>query len=482
MRRPLCLCCLFFVILIIGIAELFPYEYEFSGMEKENGEIVLVEGKVRQKEVKNKNGQNTYIICLEQIMSPSVSDADNVRDKNSNLKKLNKAEGISCYIEDSYVPNIGSVVRVKGKLSVFERPDNPGEFNMPLYYKIKGIDLQMYDCSLVAVGENYSRLKEKLFRVKMKMAGLIDICFKEKYAGLAKAILFAMNTESDEEIKQLYKDNGMLHVLCVSGVHISILGMGLYKLLSKIKIPGGINIGICILCMVLYGIMIGMGTSVFRAIVMFAMKLLARFLKRTYDVLTSACVGAFLILIEQPLYIYHSGFLLSFLSVIGLGSLNQIFPKKICKFVLADKIFQKFFSTLSVWIFTLPVYGRYYYEVSLSGLLLNVLLLPLVGVVLCLVICVCALGTAFVPWGQQVAMLCEGIFYVFEIFLKGAQKNGRVTYIIGYAGILKCLLFYTGIILVLYLSEKIKKRYIYLLIMFLCAGILIKMPPSLTIT
>lgn len=480
MRRPLCFCCLIFVILIIGIVELFPYEYYFSDIT--SGEIVLIEGKVAKKELKNINGKITYIICLEQIKSLSDSFTDNSRDKQSNLEKLNKAEGILCYIEESYIPNIGSRVQIRGKISAFDTTDNPGEFNMPLYYKIKGIDLKMYDCNLIAYSEKYSFLKEKLFRLKMGLSDLLDTCFKERYAGIAKAVLFAMNSEISEETKALYQKNGMMHILCVSGLHISILGMGLYQILKKIRIPDIMNTGVCIIIMLTYGIMIGMETSVIRAILMFSMNLTAKLLKRTYDLLTAACIGIFLILLEQPLYIYHSGFLLSFLSVVSLGAFRPIFPKKICKIEFVNKRVDSFFSTLAVFIFTLPIYGRFYYEVSLSGLLLNVLILPFVSIVLVLVIGVCVLGSLFVPIGQQIAGVCELFLWAFETIFSFFDENGRTTYILGYINLFKSLVYYVGIVLLIYAAEKVRRSYLYLGMLILCTFLIVHFPKDLTIS
>ena len=480
MRRPLCLCCLIFVILIIGVTNIFPYEYNFSQIP--SGEIVLIEGRVSKKEIQNKNGQITYIIYLEQIKSLSDSFADDFGDKQSKYKQLNDAEGIMCYIEDSYVPNIGSTVQIRGELSAFDTPDNPGEFHVALYYKIKGIDLKMYDCQLIAYSQTYSVVEENLFRIKNKFLKLLKSCFREQYVGIAEAILFAENEDIHEETKSLYRENGMLHILCVSGLHISILGMGLFKILKKLRLPDILNTVLCIFMMVLYGIMIGMGTSVFRAILMFSMNIIARLLHRTYDLLTAACVGAFLILLEQPLYMYHSGFLLSFLSVVSLGAFRPFFPKKVCKIKFLNDRADSFFSTLSVWIFTLPVYGRYYYEVSLSGLLLNVFILPFVSIVLVLVIGVCGLGSLFLPLGQLVARLCELFLWAFESGFKMFDSIGATTFIIGYVSLFEFLLFYTGMILILYMAEKVKRRYIYLGIFALCAGILFHLPKPLTIT
>ncbi len=473
--------CLIFVIIVIGIVEFFPYEYGFP--ETLNGENVLIEGKVSGKEIKSKDGQTSYYIYLEPITSQSASYADNVSDNDFNLKKLNMAEGIICYMEeDSYIPNIGSRIQLCGEISLFQKPDNPGEFDAPVYYKIKGIDFKMYNCRLIKYGENYDVLKEKLFRAKTWFCEVIDTCFKKEYRGIVKAILLGMSGEIGEDIKELYQRNGMLHILCVSGLHISILGMGLFELLKRMGTSEKAGSVICIVVMLLYGTMIGMGTSVVRAILMFAMRLVAKLLGRTYDLLTASCVGIFLILLEQPLYIYHSGFLLSFLSVIALGAFRTIFPEKIGKSELINKRADSFFSSLTVWIVTLPVYGRYYYETSMAGLLLNVLILPFVSVVLILVIGVCILGSVYLPFGMGTAKLCELFLWCFEAVFEGIDGFTHTMLIVGYMSLYKCFLYYTGLTVLLMVLEKLKKRYVYLGLCLLCAFMLVQFPRPLTIT
>ena len=470
-----------FVLCILAIVEMFPYEYDFS--ESLNGENVLIEGRISQKEIKTNKGQISYCIYLEQIKSLSVSDADDIGDKTSKIQQLNNVSGILCYLkEDSVIPKIGSKVQLQGEISAFEIPDNPGEFDGPLYYKIKGVDLKMYDCNIVAYGNDYAFLKEGLFSLKVRLCQIIDKCFKEHYQGIAKAIFLGMSGQMEEETKELYQRCGMLHILCVSGLHITILGMGLFKVLKKLKVPEWFCAVVCIFFMLMYGVMLGMGTSVLRAILMFSLKLIAKMLKRTYDLLTASCVGVFLILFEQPLYVYHSGFLFSFLSVIGLGAFRQLFPDKICKFDFLNQRADNFFSTLTVWIVTLPVYGRFYYEVSVSGLLLNVMLLPFVSVVLILVIGVCMLGGISIPMGIMLAKGCEIFLYVFEAIFEFFDSVSKTNIVTGYMSLGKCIIYYLLLTFLLFSYEKIKKKYTYFILLVLCLSVFISFSKKLTIT
>ena len=63
--------------------------------------------------------------------------------------------------------------------------------------------------------------------------------------------------ELDPEIQMRYQLAGIIHILAISGLHISILGMGLYNLLKKMGLgiwPAGIfSLGV----MLQYGIMTG---------------------------------------------------------------------------------------------------------------------------------------------------------------------------------------------------------------------------------
>lgn len=482
MRRHLCFVCLVFVIFLLVIMEIFPYQYMF---EEEISDLdIQVIGKVSQKEKRSQDGQISYRIYLEHIESVVLSDKNQYEnDEIIQSIQQNTIEGILCYMDtDSYVPNVDSIVCIEGKMYTFRTPKNPGEFDEALYYKTLGMDFKMYQCHLTGYSENYSYIKEKLFRFKEKMCNILEQCFSSKYSGIAKAILLGMKGDLDTETKNLYNRNGVLHVLCVSGTHITVLGMGLYKLLKKIKFSEIIASACSIAIMIVYGMMLGMGTSVFRAILMFSLSLIARLLGRTYDLLTAACVGAIVLLIEQPLYLYHSGFLLSFLSVIALGTIDGVFQiKSVGKKWIRNRK-KAFLSTLYIWMFTLPVYAMYYYEVSLSGLILNVIILPFISVLLFLIILSCVLGSIILPLGIWTAKICEMILGGFELLFQCSDAIGNTTLILGKPSVWKCVIFYVGISVLLLMREKIKKKHIYLGLAGLCAVFVIKIPYKEEIT
>ena len=51
--------------------------------------------------------------------------------------------------------------------------------------------------------------------------------------GAFEAIVLGDKTNLDPELKMRYQMAGIIHILAISGLHISLLGMGLYNLLKK---------------------------------------------------------------------------------------------------------------------------------------------------------------------------------------------------------------------------------------------------------
>ena len=129
-----------------------------------------------------------------------------------------------------------------------------------------------------------------------------------RHGNSMSAILLGEKSELDAQMKALYQKSGIGHILAISGLHMSFIGIGLYRILRKIGIPflpAGL-IGITFL--LLYTCMIGSGVSSQRALVMFAVRVGADMSGRDYDLPTSLAFAAAVIVFCQPLYLFDAGF------------------------------------------------------------------------------------------------------------------------------------------------------------------------------
>ena len=219
------------------------------------------------------------------------------------------------------LPSIGSRVRISGSFSLYTEATNIGQFDARNYYAARKIYGQVKKAAIVYTEPPNitGRGKECLWQLRRHLAETFLEVYGEENGALLAAMLLGERTFLSEETQNLYKAAGALHVIAVSGLHISLLGLGLYRLLRRIfdaQAPAAV---ISVLCMAAYVFLVGNPPSAVRAFIMFAMGLLAGYWKRTIDTPTALSLSAALILMGNPFYIGQSSFLLSFLAILAIA-------------------------------------------------------------------------------------------------------------------------------------------------------------------
>lgn len=252
---------------------------------------------------------------------------------------------------------------------------------------------------------------------------------------------------------------GMVHILAISGLHISILGMGLFSLLKRIGL-GNAGAGLVSLCVMLqYGMLTGGSVSAMRAVCMFVLNVGARVLGRTYDLMTALSLSAIFLLLDSPAYLYSSSFLLSFGAVVGLGAVS---PHLIRITGAKGKAGKALISSLSVQAATLPVMLVFFGEVSVIGILLNLFVLPTVGGVLISGLCCSVLGLFSVNAGRVAAVPGRILLWLYEKVCMFAGKLPFCTWIGGLPEIWQSISYYlllaSGIILAYVMASGIQKK------------------------
>ncbi|RKM62942.1 DNA internalization-related competence protein ComEC/Rec2 [Butyrivibrio sp. XB500-5] len=347
-----------------------------------------------------------------------------------------KTKYIECYLDPSEekIPNIGEEVLVKGKVYTFKAPRNPGEFDSRLYYSTLKISYRIKNAEIIVRNGNKDIVRESLSYIRYRLEEALDSSLSSEDSAVMKAMLLGDRAFMDDEIKELYKNSGIVHILAVSGLHIMVIGMGIYKLLKRFKISPWINAAIPLLFMYLYGEMCGISSSSFRAICMFCLRLIAPLVGRTYDLLSALALAEILLIIDQPLYLYNSGFLFSFGAVLGITVVKPRLEKSLFhnSKVKENIIAQGLLAGISVMLVTLPVYLEFYYTYPIYSLITNIIVIPLMGVLLvCGVLCLPVgyiIGSVPVMTGAPVnglnipGIAVHGILTLYKI-LCGIQNN-----------------------------------------------------------
>lgn len=408
MKRPLFMVCLAIVLLVAVFTWIHPPAFFSYG--EAAGEEVYLTGRVYAKEYKK--GRSAPVLSL--YLKP-----DRLLYQNQSIPF---EDNFICVMQNGCEePAIGSSITVKGILTEFEPARNPGQFDARQYYAIQGISAQVRSGELMSRDEGQDMLLERLWCIKKQAGEALEHIFPGEDAQVLKAMLLGDKAFLSEETKALYREAGILHILAISGLHITVLGMGLYKLLRKLWLP---LVPACLLAggvMILYGIMVGMPVSAARAIFMFLLRLLADCVGRTYDMLTALALCGAGMLLSQPGYLFYAGFLLSYLAVLGIGLLKPVLVEAALACggmeklpVIADALL----ASLSIAVFTLPAQLYFYYEVSVYAVLFNLAVLPLAGYALGLGLS--ALAVFFLVPGLA-ELLAVPVHLVLTIYAQGAD-------------------------------------------------------------
>lgn len=403
MRRPLFLLCLCFVAAMALLLSPGDAPQEIEGLPAD-GDRVTITGKVYEKNRAGKDTLSMKIKSLKQSFYVSATES---------WQNIPIEDNLICEVSSSEKLPMGSFVMLRGTFQKYEEANNPGEFDSAQYYRSLGIGGKLTDVTVLKVGEGYSLLGETLYRIKCYFRNRLYRVFPEKEASVMTAMLLGDKQELDKGTKTLYMESGIIHILSISGLHITMIGMGIYKLLRRIGVPIGISACVGTIILSIYGILTGMSVSACRAIGMYLIRMLALVTGRTYDMLTALGVLAVVLVVQNPVQLYNAAFLLSFGSILGVGMLYPIIlPGMKGKL---SKLLQPFLASSAIILFTLPIQLWIYYEVPVYSVFINWLVLPFVSVLMFTGLTVMLLpGTGLV--GSLTCVILQGYEWICELF------------------------------------------------------------------
>lgn len=307
-----------------------------------------------------------------------------------NIKCTGKEEKINSLRE-------GMHVRLEGMLVLPELPRNPGQFNRRIYESGKKIDFYLENPTVLEVKEQRSGVREVVEIWKTEMMNRCEKIYPDAEASILEAMLFGEKRELSGDIKELYQAAGISHVLVISGLHISLLALAVAGILRRLGFPMPVWVILSVGVLAGYGILIGQPTTAVRALLMFFVLQGARLLGRSYDLLSALAFAGILMLLDNPDLILDGGCRLSFCAVIGVGwyvsEKNKIFWSigekekrknrgKGGKGSSAGAILENIRAGWYLWLFTLPVMLDTFYQVSVVGILWNLVAIPLLPVII----------------------------------------------------------------------------------------------------
>ena len=453
-KRPLVAAVLFVILLIMA----------YDSLSKDTGFAYI--GKTlsltgRIKEIKSYDvpfGERSYRLKVK-------ADSDEISAFILKIKESELFAGCNLYndvdIDLSDLSRIlyGRKISCTGSFEAFEGELNPGQFDANAYYKNEGYTgiLDAKDIRIVKEEESFSP-DIYLHRLNLAISEKYKKILGDKNAGSLSAMVLGDKRGLDEEIKELYQENSISHLLSISGLHISLLGGAVFLFLRRLKVSFSFPLITSSIILIIYGAFTGFSVSTSRAIVMMSVLFISFVIGKSYDLPSGLALAALILIVMNHRVIYQSGFLLSFFAVIGIF---YIMPELL--YIFKVDIYHKrgiikglhlllasIISSISILLATLPIVLNNFYEVSLTGILLNIIVIPLMS----LVVITGLLGGFVALVSETVGSFILGItHYILNLYTLFCRLGDRLTFlrlIIGKPDKWQIVLYYLLLVILFY--------------------------------
>lgn len=388
---------------------------------------------------------------------------------------------------DSGSYSSGETILISGTILPYQEPRNEGEFNESQYYISQGISFKILGREVIARDQKKDHIAEVLYFLRQKLHETISKGMPDSSADILSAMLLGEPMPSDSTVKVLFQRAGISHILAISGIHISVLGMGVFRLLRKKT--GYAAASLCSGSIILaYVCMTGNKTSALRAAIMYVLYLTAQWKGRPYDLLSALSVSVILMLYYRPMLIFSSGFLLSVMAVAAIGTFADIRKKGQAEMPLIHKMLFDVKDTLagSLWIqlWIIPCLAYYFFEISVYGVALNLLVLPGMGVLLLSGIAGCLLAAVLPQAGTFFLAPASLFLKMLEYIAKTFSKLPGAVWITGKPQMITVIVWYSLLCVLAYFLYKNKqntnrKRVILSGGICVCFSVILLMPVKL---
>ena len=284
-----------------------------------------------------------------------------VKKENSFKLTIKGKEKLIVYISNIENIELGDKVVVKGKYTLPKKATIPNNFDYQKYLYNNHIFYIMYAKELKIIKKN----QNITFKIKKY---ILDKTSNYTNNGYLNA--FIIGDKTDLEFYKTYQNNGISHLFALSGMHISMLSLIIYKLVNKFKHKDLI----VIMFLLFYITLTNFSASILRTIIFFIILKLNKKLDLNISTKNALLITLSIIMIYNPLIVFDIGFQYSGLVTFGLIVSTKYYKK--------NYFYNLFITSFIALLFSVPITLYNNYELNLLSILNNLINVPLITFVI----------------------------------------------------------------------------------------------------
>ncbi len=411
--------------------------------------------------------ENTVIVQGKIYKIENTAFGTNIYLKGVEVENGEKSVSVKrIFVNTEKIPNvkIGNIIKVRGKLRQFEEAANKGNFDSRKYYLSLGFYGKIEAGTIEVINSEYSGIRQGLYELRMEIIERLEkLCSDNKGIfsiinnknGIIGAIILGDKTDLDSDIKELYSVSGIAHILAISGLHISFIGMAIYRLLRR-RFRFLFSAAVSIPVVLSFGIMSGFGISTIRAIIMFILKIIGEVLGRKYDAITAISLAGLVLLVQNPFVVCNSGFQMSFGAIIAIVLILPIVEEILNT---DNKIIKVLSANFTISLVMNPILAWNYYELPTFSFLLNIVVVPLMSVVIVSSIVGIFCSCIMFGFGKAVIFPGCGILELYTFLCNIINKSSVASIVVGQPKVTIIIVYYAILLVVLFGLKNIRTKY-----------------------
>lgn len=281
-----------------------------------------------------------------------------------------------------------------------------------------------------------------------------EILPKEE-SGILIGLILGNKKDISDESKETFKLSNMMHILAVSGMHISYIILGLTYVFKRIPIRK--RYLIIVICLLFFMALTKFQPSVVRATLMASMILIAKLIHRKEDFLTAIFLSLLILTLYNPYIILNLGLQLSFLGTLGI----VIFSKNISNILLKkfnSKLSNILAVSISVQILILPISIYNFNIISISFVFSGFICAFLVGIIFILGFIFVLVSFISIKLSKWISILLSFLIKILSLSAEGLANFKILNHFVKTPTIIIIAIYYLIVLSTKYISSLLNKR------------------------
>lgn len=260
---------------------------------------------------------------------------------------------------------------------------NPGGFSYARYLQHR----QIYWLGRIESWSQLRRLTQSNGDVRVliddwrkQVAKRIDHLFPAPTAGLVQSMVIGEREKVAFELEELYTLSGIIHLLSISGLHVTLLIGGCYYILTRLRLARETAALLLLLLLPIYVLFTGAEPPTVRAGLMSGLSLLAIYFGQRQELLSFFAFALWLQLCWNPYQLWEPGFLLSYVITLVLIEVAPHLASS--RSNLYERVKQMIQISVLAELAALPIVITFFHQNSLFAWLGDILFVPILTLLL----------------------------------------------------------------------------------------------------